>query len=268
MKFTQPNRPLAVITGATGGIGRQICCTLAENGYRILAHFQNAESIADELRQEIESLGSQCVTVSADLATHDGLEELITSVKAATEPGGAPRVQVLVNNAALLLGPGFEDATIHDFDRYVAVNVRAPFFLAQRIAGWMPAGGAIINISSVGAHFSSPGDIVYAMSKAALESMTFHAAEKLAKRRIRINNVIPGFTNNGHPLFDDPEVNAYVSSFAVLGGVGTPNDVAEAVEFLASPRANRITGTSIDISGGSALGANQPRAKLSLSRLK
>jgi len=124
----------------------------------------------------------------------------------------------------------------------------------------MRTGGSIVNISSAGAHFSSPGDIVYSMTKAAVESLTANAAEALAPLGIRINNVVPGFTDNGHPAFQIPQAREYMSSFAVLGDVSQPGAVADAVGFLLSGRASRTTGSTLDASGGSILGVHAPAA--------
>lgn len=140
-------------------------------------------------------------------------------------------VAALVNNATRLLGPSFGETTPAQFDAYFALNARAPFLLAQELCRRMTAGGGVVNVSSASAHFSSPGDIVYAMSKAALESLTRNMAEAAAARGIRVNTVVPGFTDNGHPGFHDPAVRSYMGSFAVLGGVSAPEDVAEGVRF-------------------------------------
>jgi 3-oxoacyl-[acyl-carrier protein] reductase len=114
-------------------------------------------------------------------------------------------------------------------------------------------------------HFSSPGDIIYAMSKAAVEAFTRHAAESLAGKGIRINAVIPGFTDNGHPAFQDPAIRAYLGEFSVLGDVAAADDVAEAIAFLISERSRRTTGAMLDVSAGSTLGARASSAgKLSL----
>ena len=95
---------------------------------------------------------------------------------------------------------------------------------------------------------------MYAMSKAALEAMTFHAAEALAARGIRINTVMPGFTDNGHEAFENLKVRDFMSSFSVLGGVASPVNIADAIAFLISDAAARTTGSVLDVSGGSALG--------------
>jgi 3-oxoacyl-[acyl-carrier protein] reductase len=151
------------------------------------------------------------------------------------------------------------EVTADDFDMFMAVNARAPLLLTQRLGSRMLSGGSIVNVSSMGAQFSSPGDIVYAMSKAALESLTLHAAQAFATRGIRINTVIPGFTDNGNPAFADPRTLAYMSGYSSLGGVAQADAVADGVAFLVSDASRRTTGASLDVSGGGLLGSHPNR---------
>lgn len=264
----EPKRPLAVVTGASGGIGRSICMALAREGFDIIGQYRSRAADAERIQRDIQAEGGRCEIVAADLAEPYGAAIVVEAVDRYLASESAA-LRGLVNDAALLLGPSFDVATESDFDRYIAVNLRAPFFLAQKLAQRMQPGGSIVNISSAGAHFSSPGDIVYAISKAGLESMTFHAAEALAKRGIRINAVVPGFTDNGHELFTFPEVREYMASHALLDDVAEPAIVAEAVTFLLTDRSSRTTGSTLDVSGGSTLGiraSSSPRISLRRSR--
>jgi len=258
MNTPVPNngRPLAVVTGATGGIGSAISLRLASEGFNLLCAYSSNHGLAAKLRQGIQQQGVQCQTVCCDFADPESVDVVESAAQDALNGFGG-QLSGLVNNAALLLGPSLRDATVRQFDEYISVNARAPLFLTQRLSKFMVRGGAVVNISSAGVHFSSPGDIVYSMSKAALEALSFHAAEFLAERKIRINTVIPGFTDNGHELFSVPAAKEHMSSYSVLGGVASPGDVAEAVHFLISERSSRVTGTTLDISGGSLLGARQ-----------
>lgn len=246
--------PLTVVTGGTGGIGRAICLRLIRDGHYVVCQYGSEEAKAAGLCSDVKGEGGRISTVKADLTSADGLFDLTENVRSLLDDEPSLSLTGLVNNAASLVGPSFSDTTENDFDRYFALNTRAPFFLAQRLSLLMRAGGSIVNVSSVATRFSSSGDIVYAMSKAALEALSFHAAESLAERGIRINTVMPGFTDNGNPVFQNAAARAYMGSYSVLGDVGTPQNVADAVAFLLSDSSSRTTGALLDVSGGSALG--------------
>lgn len=253
-------RPLAVVTGATGGVGREICLGLARVGYDLVGQFHVDIDGAKQLEFDIAAVGGRCAIVAADLSTPDGVDTVCGVVNGELRRPETGGLRALVNNAAKLLGPSFDKATLADFDTYFAVNTRAAFFMAQQLVPKMIPGSSIVNISSASAHFSSPGDIVYAMSKAAVESMTKSMAEAVADRAIRVNAIVPGFTDNGHPAFGNDEAIAYMSSFSVLGGVSQPLHIADAVLFLVSDASSRTTGSILDVSGGSTLGARGARA--------
>lgn len=240
---------LAVVTGATGGIGTQIVSTLVADGFFVVAHYRSNEGKAAEL---LERGDGRCEVVRADLSSEEGIATLVEAVRHRSSSSGL-RISALVNNAAKLLGPSFVDATPESFDEYVAINVKAPLFLTQSLSQEMQAGSSIVNISSASAHIASAGDIVYAMTKGALESLTRNMGEALASRGIRVNAVIPGFTDNGHPAFADDKALAYMSSLSALGGVAAPSAVADAVSFLVSDKSNRTTGATIDVTGGMTL---------------
>ena len=254
---------LAVVTGSSGGIGQATALRLHRAGYAVVAHYSSNGARAQALKAVIEDDGGHCLIAQADLSSSDGIRTLIDNVDRELVLHPHLELQALVNNAARLIGPSFGTATIDQFDDYFALNTRAPFFLAQALSERMRPGGSIVNISSAGAHFSSPGDIVYAMSKAAVESLSANGAEALAERQIRMNTVVPGFTDNGHEAFQNPDLLAYFSGFSVLGGVSMPDTVAEAILFLLSDSASRTTGSILDVSGGSTLGA-RPSSSVSL----
>lgn len=250
-------RRFAVVTGATGGIGNVICRRLHDDGYGILAQYRSSHEKAEALGRCIRGDGGDFESIACDLRNAEGVNAVVKAAAALVENSPETEVHSLVNNAAILLGPSFDEATFEEFDEYFAINVRAPFFLAQRLSRLMSTGGSIVNISSASAHFSSPGDIVYAMSKSALESLTRNMAEAIAGSGLRVNSVVPGFTDNGHEAFRDAAVREYMSSFSVLGDVADPRIVADAVSFLVSDRSSRTTGTVLDVTGGSTLGARK-----------
>ncbi len=243
---------LAVVTGATGGIGSEIAKTLAADGFYVIAQYRHSRDAAAQVQSDIVERAGRCDLVEADLATTEGLEALVDAVRSRTGALELP-VAALVNNAARMLGPSFSQATPDLFDEFVNVNTKAPFFLAQSLSTGMRPGGSIVNISSASAHIASAGDIVYAMTKAALESLTKNMAEALAPRGIRVNAVVPGFTDNGHPAFTDDRATAYMGSLSMLGGVAKPAAVADAVSFLVSDKSYRTTGAMLDVTGGMTL---------------
>lgn len=252
-------KKLAVVTGATGGIGTAVALLLASQGYTVVVHYaQNAEK-AFQVRDQILESGGSAICAQADLSSPAGVDGLVEQVGCCLRADPELKLAALVNNAAKLLGPSFDSAQPHQFDEYFALNTRAPFFLTQGLVAYMEPAASVVNLSSASAHFSSPGDIIYAMSKAAVESMTINMAEALAPLGVRVNAVIPGFTDNGHPGFADPAVLEYMSSFSILGGVAPAAVVAEAVAFLVSDRSSRTTGALLDVTGGGLLGARGSR---------
>lgn len=250
-------RRAAVVTGSTGGSGAAICEKLADDGYAIVAHYNSNHDRAQALEERLREKGTTCFTVSADLREPSAFDIIDKCVQQAEAQGLT--LHALVNNAGLLLSPSFFETTPDAFDDYIGVNTKAPLFLAQRLVERMSAGGSIVNISSASAHFSSPGDISYAVSKAALESLSINMAEAVGPLGVRVNYVVPGFTDNGHRAFGIEAVREYMSSFSILGDVADPMVVAEAVSFLVSDAAARTTGTGIDVSGGSTIGARGHR---------
>lgn len=244
---------LAVVTGASGGIGAAICQQLANDGFDIVAQYRTGKDRATQLANAVAATGRACYPVRADLARSDGVDSLIRNVDDIVGATEGLTLQALVNNAAILLGPSFEEATPDEFDRYVAINLRAPFFLARGLVSMMQRGASIVNVSSASAHIASAGDLVYAMTKAGLESLTRNVALSVAERGIRVNAVIPGFTDNGNAAFADHRTRAYMSSLSALGDVSEPVDVARAVSFLVSDQSRRTTGATLDVSGGMTL---------------
>ena len=246
-------REIAIVTGASGGIGSAICRRLAADGYAIVGQYRSDAAAAQSLKASLEQRGAACDLVRADLAEPQGVESVVAHVRRLIERDPHARIRVLVNNAGILLGPSLQDATHDTFDRYVAVNLRAPFFLVQGLADLMDRGAGVVNISSASAHIASAGDLVYAMTKSGLESLTKNMALALAPRGIRVNAVVPGFTDNGHPAFSDEAARAYMGGLSALGGVASPEDVAAAVAFLVSDASARTTGSLLDVTGGMTL---------------
>ena len=241
----------ALVTGASRGIGRAIARRLASDGARVGIHYATNEAASHALRAEIAQAGGRAFTIRADFGRDDHVELLCASLKA--ELDGAP-LDILVNNAGILDATPFEQITPDAFDQSYAINVRAPFFLVQRILPMLVDGGRIITIASAVTRIASPF-FHYTMNKAAIQALTHTLAQALGARGITVNAVAPGVieTDMGAWVHSAPGLAENIVGTIALGRLGQPDDIADVVAFLASPDARWITGVTLDASGGQGL---------------
>jgi 3-oxoacyl-[acyl-carrier protein] reductase len=246
----------ALVTGASRGIGRGIARRLAGEGALVAVHYATGEAEAKETATLIGEEGGRAFTLRADLADPGQVAELFEALEGElTQRTGSASLDVLVNNAAFGGRPTMpEDVTLELLDRYLAVNAKAPFLVAQRALRVIPGGGRIINISSGITRSAQPDMVAYSMSKGALEQLTLHLARHVADRGITVNTVAPGRTDNGSPLFSHPAAVARMAELSAFKRVGRPEDIADVVAFVASDEARWITGAFIDVTGGTLLG--------------
>jgi NAD(P)-dependent dehydrogenase (short-subunit alcohol dehydrogenase family) len=245
----------ALVTGASRGMGRAVAVRLAGEGCLVAVHYSSGQEAAEDVVASIEKDGGRAFAVQAEFGVPGDVHELFLGLEQGLkERTGSVDLDILVNNAGLMGGVSAEDTTPEQFDRLFAVNAKAPFFIIARALSNLTDGGRVINISSGLTHVANPGEIVYAMTKGAVEQLALHFAKFLAPRGITINSVAPGITRNSNPVFDIPEAVEQMGELSAFGRVGEPQDVADVVAFLASADARWVTGAFIDASGGSLLG--------------
>ncbi|MFJ9865384.1 SDR family oxidoreductase [Streptomyces sp. NPDC101165] len=245
----------ALVTGASRGIGRAIAERLAREGALVAVHYGTGGEAAGQVVDGIRAAGGRAFAVQAELGPADGVDTLFESLEAQLEEHtGSTRLDILVNNAGLMGTALPGEITGEWFDRMMAVNAKAPLFVVQRALSLIPDHGRIINISSGLTRFAAPEQVTYAMTKGALEQITLHLARHLGERRITVNTVAPGSTDNGSALFQIPAARAAMSQLSAFGEVAEPAAIADVVAFLASADARWITGSFVDTSGGTLLG--------------
>lgn len=246
---------VALVTGASRGIGRAIALALARDGAFVLVHGRQPSPEAAEVVSAIEAAGGEAAAVFADLVEDDGPEKLLAQSDAVlTQRRGDTGLDILVNNAGVIRREPIEAVTHAEFDRTVAVNLRAPFFLIQQSLGRLRDGGRIINISSMGARAAFPSMAAYAPAKAGIEALTRLLAVHLGGRGITVNAVSPGLTDTAmNRVQAGTPAAAQVISTIALGRIGQPADIADVVAFVASHEARWVTGQSIEVSGGQSL---------------
>ncbi|MDB5503157.1 MAG: putative oxidoreductase [Tardiphaga sp.] len=248
---------IALITGASRGLGRNMALHLAKRGVHIVGTYRSGAVEADALRQEIEALGGTAAMLALDVTDTASFPTFATTVaKTLKTDFGRERFDFLVNNAGNGLFANFAEATEEEFESLVTTHLRGPVFLTQKLLPLIEDGGRILNVSSGFVRFTLPGYSLYAAMKAAVEVLTRYMAVELGARRIRVNAIAPGAIATdfgGGAVRDNDDVNAYVAKGIALGRVGLPDDVGGAVAAILSDDMGWANGTTFDISGGQLL---------------
>ncbi len=234
---------VALVTGSSRGIGKAIAQSFSQKGYLVAIHFRSQEAQAQELAQTLP--GSRIF--QGDLGNEESCIQLAKNVKEAFG-----RIDVLVNNAGMSVDQLITFAKPADFDQILNVNLKSVFNLTKAVSRFMikQKGGSIVNLTSVVGHTGNGGQSMYAASKGAITAFTKSIAVDLASFGIRANCVAPGFikTDMTEALTDD--VKEGIASKIPLKRLGTPEEVANCVCFLASSAASYITGSTLHVNGG------------------
>ena len=237
---------VAIVTGASRGIGQAIAELLATNGANVVINYARNKGFAEDIVHRIQHNGGHALAVQADVSNIADLETLFQTT---TEHFG--HVDILVNTAGEMVTKPIEQITEQDFDREFAINVKGTYFACQLAMRHMQAGGRIINFSSSVLGQMNPTYSLYAGTKGAVEQLTRHLAKEFGSKHITINAVAPGPVNT--TLFTDGKSEAQIDTIKhmiAFGRLGEPEDIAKVVLFLASDEASWITGQILRANGG------------------
>lgn len=247
---------VALVTGASRGIGRSIALHLAQAGALVVVHYskrkEEAESVVDKIKQD----GGAAFAISADLSTFKGINNLYLMMDQSLQKHiGNTTFDILVNNAGIGQMLTLEESTEESFDEVMNINVKAPFFIIQKALPRLKDEGRIINISSFVTRVASPSVFAYSIFKGAINTLTHTLAQQLGARGITVNAILPGIINtkmNAETL-GNKDGQKYAAGLSTFNRWGEPNDIADIVGFLSSSDSRWITGELIDASGGSCL---------------
>ena len=242
----------ALVTGASRGIGRAIAQRLAADGAEVAVHYGSNEAAAADTVAAIKAAGGQAFPVRAELGVDGDVDTLFAALEQGLD--GRP-LDILVNNAAIATYEATIEATPEQFEREFAINVRAPFFVTQRALPLLRDGGRIINITSGVTWFATP-QIVYSMTKGALNVLGRSLANIVGERGITVNNVSPGVTDTDMNswLHESEEAVSGIAGITALDRVGASADIADVVAFFASDDSRWVTGQTVEVNGGLWLG--------------
>ena len=232
---------VCLVTGGGSGIGRATCERFASEGGHV-AVVDIAETHGRETVQQISDTGGEALFAKADVGNIEQVKAAIAATVARWH-----RIDVIVNNAAVMTFQPVLELPDADWEKVMAVNLRSLFAFCKYGVPHIPRGGAIVNVSSVHAHETTKNVVPYATSKGGIEAFTRGFSEELAVRKVRINCVAPGAVNTPM-LWNNPNIKSGAEK--ITGAVGEPADIAAAICFLASSEARFVTGTTLVVDGG------------------
>ena len=237
---------VALVTGSSRGIGRAVAARLAHDGYAVGVNYYERRDKADELVSQLTAEGCRALAVQADVSKRTEVDAMVHTIEAAFGP-----VTLLVNNAGVAGQALFQDVTDELWDRYFAVNLNGARNTIQAVLPYMlhEKSGVIVNISSIWGQHGASCEVTYSCTKHAIIGLTRSLAMELAPSHIRVNCVAPGVIDTDMVQVLGAETLRELAEQTPLGRLGTPQDIANAVAFLASEQASFITGQILTVDG-------------------
>ncbi|MCG1008695.1 3-oxoacyl-[acyl-carrier-protein] reductase [Salinicoccus sp. ID82-1] len=242
---------IALVTGASRGIGRSIALKLAENGYTVIVNYSGSKDKAEAVVSEIEASGGTAEAVQCHVQNFDDVKAMVKHI---TDTHGS--IDVVVNNAGVTKDNLLMRMKEAEWDQVVDVNLKGTFNVIQNVARPMirQKGGRIINVSSIVGSLGNAGQTNYVASKAGIDGMTKSVARELAPKGITVNAVAPGFIESDMTDVLSDEIKSQMLSQIPLNHFGSTDDISETIAFLASGSARYITGQTIHVNGGMYMG--------------
>jgi NAD(P)-dependent dehydrogenase (short-subunit alcohol dehydrogenase family) len=245
---------IALVTGGSRGIGKDIAVTLAKKGIDVLLTYHTNQAEAAATVAAVQALGRKAAALqlnTTDVSRFDHFFKQVANTLQATF--GTDRFDFLINNAGTSVQAPVTETTEAQFDEMMNIHLKGVYFLTQKSLQQLNDGGRIVNISSAVSRTSFPGVSAYAAMKGAIDVYTRALAFELGTRGISANVVAPGAIFGGSTMPDSPEVRSYVQGITALGRTGQPDDVSGVVAFLCSDDAKWVNGQRIEVTGGVAL---------------
>ncbi len=245
---------IAIVTGGSRGLGRDMVINLAKNGNNIILTYNSNKDEADKVVAEVTAMGQKAIAYQLDVSVMKNLDTFVAQVSQhLQEHEGASNFDFLINNAGIGLYGSVTETTEETFDTLMNIHFKGVYFLTQKLLPLLNDGGRIVNISSGLTRISFPNVSAYASMKGAIETYTRSLAKELGARQITANSIAPGAIatdfGGGATKSDENKRNA-VAAITALGRVGEPEDIGGVVAFLCTPEAGWVNGQRIELSGG------------------
>lgn len=252
--MTSNSNKVALVTGGSRGLGRDMAIQLARKDFDIIITYKSNANEAGKVVEEIVTSGKKAKAIQLDVADSKGFDSFLNQIKTTLkEDFETKTLFALVNNAGIGTYTSIADTSEEVFDSMVNIHLKAPYFITQKLLPLICDGGSIVNVSSGLARFSYPNYAPYAIMKAAVESLSRYQAQELGNRKIRVNTIAPGAIATdfgGGAVRDNAALNTMISNTTALGRVGLPDDIGSVVAFLCSDDARWVNAQRIEVAGG------------------